>query len=104
MEQGISALPAHHQKAIAERLQMLSPQTPVVCPFLDQDAGACLIYEHRPAACRTYGFYVERDKGLWCGRIASADTTDVVWGNQCAVDCRLDDLGPRINLREWFKR
>jgi len=39
------------------------PAAPVTCPFLDRDSGACLVYEARPLACRTYGFYRERDKG-----------------------------------------
>ena len=42
-----------------------------ICPFLDREAGSCLIYDHRPVACRTYGFYVERDRGLYCGQIES---------------------------------
>jgi Fe-S-cluster containining protein len=27
----------------------------VACPALDPDSGACVLYEHRPIACRTYG-------------------------------------------------
>jgi Fe-S-cluster containining protein len=27
----------------------------LACPVLDPDSGACLLYEHRPVACRTYG-------------------------------------------------
>lgn len=31
------------------------------CPALDLEAGACGLYEHRPAACRTYGPAVRLD-------------------------------------------
>jgi Fe-S-cluster containining protein len=27
----------------------------LACPALDPDSGACLLYDHRPVACRTYG-------------------------------------------------
>ena len=27
----------------------------LACPALSPDSGACLLYEHRPIACRTYG-------------------------------------------------
>jgi Fe-S-cluster containining protein len=64
------------------------------------------VYEHRPVACRTYGFYVERDQGLYCGqireRVDAGELADVVWGNQELVDRQLDSLGPRLGLREWF--
>jgi Fe-S-cluster containining protein len=28
------------------------------CPVLDPESGACLLYEHRPISCRTYGLPV----------------------------------------------
>lgn len=78
----------------------------VVCPMLDREAGACLVYAHRPAACRTYGFYVERDLGLHCDMITEAvaarrrpegegegdEEAAVVWGNQEGVDYALARL------------
>jgi Fe-S-cluster containining protein len=33
---------------------------PVTCPFLDATHGTNLIYDHRPATCHMYGFYVSR--------------------------------------------
>ena len=39
---------------------------PAVCPMLDETASACRVYEYRPVACRTYGFYVQHDLGLYC--------------------------------------
>ena len=50
--------------------------------------------------------YVERDKGLYCDAIRTAEESGalahVVWGNQCAFDASLDQLGQRVGLREWF--
>lgn len=57
-------------------------------------------------ACRTYGFYVQRDQGLYCkdieSRVAAGSWTEVVWGNQDAVDHRLSALGETRDLTEWF--
>lgn len=81
-----------------------APAAPVTCPFLDRDAGVCLVYHARPLACRTYGFYRERDKGLYCTTIESRETTNVVWGNQEALERRAAPLGERIGFAEWFGR
>jgi Fe-S-cluster containining protein len=67
----------------------------VVCPMLDEQDGACRVYAHRPAACRTYGFYVERGIGLHCDMITEAvaarpaDEAPIVWGNAESVDYAL---------------
>jgi Fe-S-cluster containining protein len=67
----------------------------VVCPMLDEREGACRVYAHRPAACRTYGFYVERGVGLHCDMITEAvaarplDEEPIVWGNQESVAAAL---------------
>ncbi len=64
-----------------------------------------MIYDLRPVACRTYGFYRSRDQGLYCKDIERdvADQTldDVIWGNHDAIDVRLKALGSR-SLPEWF--
>lgn len=77
------------------------------CPFLDPDAGACLVYDYRPVACRTYGFYVERDQGLYCAelqaRVERGEYRDAVWGNAAAIEARLDALGPRLTLTKWLE-
>ena len=79
---------------------------PVVCPMLDEASGACPVYLSRPVACRTYGFYVERDKGLYCRDIeaqeAAGELAGVVWGNHEAVDRRLAALGEARPLTDWF--
>lgn len=70
----------------------------VTCPMLDETEGACRVYAHRPGACRTYGFYVERGIGLHCELITEAvaereaSGDPVVWGNQEGVDYALARL------------
>ena len=59
-------------------------------------------------ACRTYGFYVQRNLGLYCGeiesRVVEGKLADVIWGNQDAVDRELAGLGEKRSLVEWFAR
>jgi hypothetical protein len=79
----------------------------VVCPLLDQDHDTCRVYSHRPAACRSYGFYASRRHDLWCGKIdALLEETgrdDLVLGNQDALDRSLAHLdGPPRTLHEWL--
>lgn len=80
----------------------------VVCPLLDLENGACPVYAARPVACRTYGFYVQRELGLYCSdiesRVADGALAGVVWGNHDGVDRRLADLGETRALTEWFAR
>jgi uncharacterized protein len=104
IDEGVEELPAAMRREVEARIAALDAQSePFTCPFLE--GGACLIYEQRPIACRTYGFYVERGIGLYCGdiraRAEGGEFDAVVWGNQCAVDIRLDALGPRIPLTVW---
>ena len=79
---------------------------PVVCPLLDQSTNACQVYRHRPVACRTYGFYVQRDLGLYChdieSRVADGALANVVWGNHDVIDHDLACLGETLPLTEWF--
>lgn len=101
----LDALPP--EAATSLRLRILESNhasRPIVCPFLDGSAGACLIYEARPVACRTYGFYVERENVLGCHRIAALAATapDVIWGNHAAVDHQLRDLGVSAKLSTWL--
>ena len=101
-----AAVPAAHQPAVNQRIAaVLRPnQGPYACPWLDPDRDVCLVYEARPIACRTYGFYVERDQGLYCRRIAAqvdaGELGDVIWGNQETIDALLDRLGPRQTLAD----
>lgn len=106
--EGLAALPQEQFRKIGQNIVALAGQSsrPIVCPLLDRLVGACRVYAHRPVACRTYGFYVQRDKGLYCkdieSRVAGGDWAEVVWGNQDAIDRRLCGLGDTRELTEWF--
>ena len=79
---------------------------PVVCPLLDETSGACPVYAQRPVACRTYGFYAQRDLGLYChdieSSVAAGALADVVWGNHDAIDRQLAGFGESRPLTAWF--
>ena len=82
-----------------------SSDDPRVCPFLDREEGACRVYAHRPAACRTYGYYVERDEVLGCSQILARENDDVVWGNGESVAqalATLSDDSEALPLTEWL--
>jgi Fe-S-cluster containining protein len=61
----------------------------VVCPYLDEHEGACRIYDARPIACRTYGFFVARDHDQYCEQIETTvndrGDTAIVWGHAEAL-------------------
>ena len=108
LKEGLAALAPEHQREIGRRISALAgqPARPVVCPLLDQASGACPVYVQRPVACRTYGFYVQRELGLYChdieSRVADGTLDDVVWGNHDAIDRQLVDLGESRSLTDWF--
>ncbi len=104
VEAGLDRLDHEVLRQVVARIRQ--GQTPV-CPFLDREAGSCLIYDHRPVACRTYGFYVERDLGLYCSeierRVNSGEMADVVWGNVASIEAKLGARhGEKIGLLDWF--
>ena len=101
LHEGLAALTATVRDEIRERLaRMTGP--PYICPFMDDASGACMVYKHHPLACHTYGFYVERDQGLYCGiileRVEQGDFSDAVWGNACAINDRAQTLGTVISI------
>jgi Fe-S-cluster containining protein len=104
----LAALSATQRRTISQKMAAMADQTtpPWVCPLLDTASGACMVYAERPIACRTYGFYVQRDQGLYCHDIAAAvdrgELPDVVWGNHDSIDRRLTDLGEKRPLSDWF--
>lgn len=107
LSEGISALTPDIQQGIQERTRALNVAShPFTCPLLDLSSGRCLTYAHRPLACRTYGFYVERGEGLYCDQIRSlADgglLDDIVWGSQAGVEERTAPLGPKRSLVDWL--
>ncbi len=108
LKQGIAALPPDQLQEISHNIAALAEQQsrPLICPLLDRATGACRVYLHRPVACRTYGFYVERDKGLYCkdieNQVIDGALTEVVWGNQDGIAQRLKELGESRELTQWF--
>jgi Fe-S-cluster containining protein len=108
LQQGLAALSSERLGEIRWQMAALTEHGPVVCPLLDQTTGVCTVYAQRPVACRTYGFYVQRDKGLYCHdielRVVEGALPDVVWGNHDAIDQRLRGLGESRALNEWFVR
>jgi Fe-S-cluster containining protein len=110
LKEGLAALPPERLREIGQEIAALAgqPSRPIVCPLLDRAEGACLVYAHRPVACRTYGFYVQRDLGLYCKDIESREAdgalAEVVWGNHDVIDRRLWGLGESRELPEWFAR
>jgi Fe-S-cluster containining protein len=108
LREGLSALPPEILSEIKQGVAAWTEQTshPLTCPMLNQSQGACMVYTYRPVACRTYGFYVQRDKGLYCKNIESCvvqgDWATVVWGNHDAIDRQLNALGDSRDLTDWF--
>ena len=108
LQEGLAALTADQLQEISRKISALAeqPSRPIVCPLLDQTNGACPVYLQRPVACRSYGFYVQRDLGLYChdieSLVAEGKLADVVWGNHDAIDQRLIGLGESRPLTEWF--
>jgi uncharacterized protein len=101
LAEGIAALDPVVRASVHEGLDALDREPPregefVTCPMLDRTRGTCLVYEHRPAACRSYGYYVRRDDVLACNLVTSAvaeRTEEVVWGNHLGLE---DDLARRL--------
>jgi len=80
-----------------------------VCPMLARESGACLVYAHRPAACRMYGFYVSRGEGRYCDliheRVSRGDFDGVLWGNHDAVEREFAQaFGAPISIVAWFEQ
>lgn len=110
LREGLTALPPERLREIRRDMAALTGQRsrPIICPLLDLSTGSCPVYAQRPVACRTYGFYVQRDLGLYChdieSRVADGALADVVWGNHDAIDHRLAGLGEIRALTDWFER
>lgn len=108
LREELAELPPEQFREIGQNIAALAehPSRPIVCPLLDRSAGACQVYDHRPVACRTYGFYVQRDQGLYCkdieAQVTAGEWAEVVWGNHDAIDRRLSGLGETRELTEWF--
>ena len=109
MRDAVAELPPDIQHTIAARVREAPHEGPLTCPMLDRGRGACLVYAARPVACRTYGFYTERDGGLHCDRVTRAVETNageapVLWGNGEAIGDDMKALGEIASLAEWMDR
>jgi Fe-S-cluster containining protein len=111
LHEAIEALPSDVFADVAARMKTLEESSgsdgdPITCPLLDLATGACRVYEARPLACRTYGFYTSYDGGRWCARIeASGIAETVVVGNLDAFEQRMDaELGETASLLSWWRR
>jgi Fe-S-cluster containining protein len=110
---GLLQLPAAAQEVVAAQIMALSeraagPGQFVTCPFLDQEQGACRVYEFRPAACRMYGFYVSRDGNQWCNDIQAlyeaGELEGVILGNHSAVNRELARCFGEVKpLDVWYQ-
>lgn len=103
---GLQNLTAEQLREISNNMAAINSSRSVTCPLLDRTTGTCPVYAQRPVACRSYGFYVQRDKGLYCSdiqtRVEDGTLADVVWGNHDAIDQQLAGLGESRALTEWF--
>ena len=97
VDEAVAALPSPVRTEVEKRIDALLVQiaedtvgSHVVCPYLDSGSGSCRIYDARPLACRTYGFFVTRDRDQYCElietEVSSRGDNDIVWGNADAID------------------
>jgi Fe-S-cluster containining protein len=103
VDQAVAQLPKLERVVVTQKIDALLQQiaeetlgSSVVCPYLNEQEGACRIYHDRPIACRTYGFFVARDQDQYCQQIeAEIDQRQenaVVWGNAEAVRHELERM------------
>lgn len=93
--------------ALLQQLIQQSSSSSVVCPYLDEQEGACRIYESRPIACRTYGFFVARDHDQYCEQIETEvdrrREETIVWGNADAIRYELERMsGSPISFERHY--
>ena len=110
---GFLQLPPMAQEVVAAKITALSGREPaaggfVTCPFLDEEQGACRVYDFRPAACRMYGFYVSRDGNQWCNDIQTlyeaGELEGVILGNHSAVSRELARCFGEVKpLNVWYR-
>lgn len=107
MRAAMSRMPPNLRASIEARIRNAPARGPLTCPLLDEAEGTCRIYEARPIACRTYGFYTEWDAGLHCDEVTRAvrdhDAEErVVWGNGEAIAEDMKPLGETKTLDVWL--
>ncbi len=103
VDRAVAQLPQVERELVEQRIAQLQEQLaqgclsgPVVCPYLNELEGACRIYDARPLACHTYGFFVVRDHDQYCQLIEAEVTqrgeTAIVWGNGEAIRTEISQL------------
>lgn len=105
IDEAVVALPKHIRTEVEQKINHLLVQiaentvsSQVVCPYLDENEGACRIYDARPIACRTYGFFVACNGNDYCEIIEnevssrSHTTSDIVWGNAEAIRNEIEQV------------
>lgn len=106
LHEALTRLDEPAQEDIRRRLREEEARTmgKTVCPILDLESGHCRTYHARPIACRTYGYYVERDGGLHCDLVTRfAEDHPVVWGNGEGIAQDMRDFGETATIGEWMR-
>jgi uncharacterized protein len=109
IEAALDALPNAQRSACVEQahaLQLRDQDQRCQCPLFDQSGEICRIYEARPLACRTYGYYAGRSHDAWCDLVERhvTDARDrLVLGNLDASEAELARQGgERRSLLAWL--
>lgn len=109
LRSSLAALEGTTRQNVMAKIRALTPgQGRVVCPMLDLAEGACVVYDGRPLACRTYGYYVHDRDDKWCAQVTDhlveTAAPHVVMGNEAALERRLSRAsGPVRGLDEWIR-
>jgi uncharacterized protein len=102
LDEAVVHLPTPERMVVEQKIDTLLQQisegtlSQVVCPYLNEQEGICRIYDSRPIACRTYGFFVARDHDQYCHKIETeinnrADQA-IVWGNAETIRNDLEQI------------
>jgi len=105
LNEGIKLLDKHVIENIKVKIKNLNEHfTHFKCPFISSE-GHCLVYDHRPIACRTYGFYISninKSKGLFCYKIQELESSNklnhIIWGNYNVISTQLESMGKQIPI------
>ena len=114
VDAAVASLPTPIQAVVEQKLEALlrhsveQTLSAVVCPYLDEQEGACRIYDSRPIACRAYGFFVARDHDQYCDQIETAvndrGEVAIVWGHAEALHQDVARLsGPPITFATHYR-
>ncbi len=107
IEAALDALPERERSAcLSEAGALQHEDQRCQCPFFASHGEVCRIYDARPLACRSYGFYAGRGHDAWCELVTQhvAEARDrLVLGNLDASEAELARLGgERRGLRSWL--